>query len=67
MADKNYNDYTKEITDRLENGIQELFESEKYRSYLTTLSNFHNYSTKNTLLIHMQMPQATIVAGYLSY
>ena len=54
----------KEITDRLEEGLKELFESEKYKSYLSTMSKFHNYSFNNTLLIAMQKPEATLVAGY---
>lgn len=54
----------KELTDKLENGIQDLFESEKYMAYLQTMSRFHRYSTRNTLLIHMQDPAATRVAGY---
>lgn len=56
----------KEITDKLEEGLKELFESEKYKSYLSTMSKFHNYSFNNTLLISMQKPEATLVAGYLS-
>ena len=52
----------KEITDRLESGIQELFESERYKAYLTTMSKFHSYSFNNTLLIAMQGGQ--LVAGY---
>ena len=52
----------KEITDRLETGIQELFESERYKAYLTTMSKFHSYSLNNTLLIAMQGGQ--LVAGY---
>lgn len=43
----------REITDRLETGVKELFESEKYAAYLQTMSRFHNYSTRNTLLIHI--------------
>ena len=54
----------KEITDKLEEGLKELFESEKYKSYLSTMSKFHNYSFNNTLLIAMQKPEATLVAGY---
>lgn len=57
----------KEITDRLEAGMKDLFVTEKYLTYLQTMSKFHNYSTRNTLLIHMQMPGATQVAGYLSW
>ena len=52
----------KEITDRLEEGLKELFESEKYKTYLTTMSKFHNYSFNNTLLIAMQKPEVTLVA-----
>ena len=57
----------KEITDRLEEGLKELFESEKYKSYLSTMSKFHNYSFNNTLLIAMQKPEATLVAGYKAW
>ena len=53
-----------EITDKLEEGLKELFESEKYKAYLSTMSKFHNYSFNNTLLIAMQKPEATLVAGY---
>ena len=54
----------KEITERLEQGVQELFTSEKYIEYLKTMSQFHNYSFNNTLLIAMQKPESTLVAGY---
>ena len=54
----------KEITDRLEQGITELFESERYREYLRVMSKFHNYSFNNTLLIAMQKPDASLVAGF---
>ena len=57
----------KEITDKLEAGLKELFESEKYKSYLSTMSKFHNYSFNNTLLIAMQKPEATLVAGYQAW
>ena len=68
MADaKTEKQKVKEITDKLEEGLKELFESEKYKSYLSTMSKFHNYSFYNTLLIAMQKPEATLVAGYLSY
>ena len=53
----------KEITDKLEEGLKELFESKKYKNYLSTMSKFHNYSFNNTLLIAMQKPEATLVAG----
>ena len=56
----------KEITDKLEEGLKELFESEKYQNYLSTMSKFHNYSVNNTLLIALQRPDASLVAGYLS-
>jgi len=54
----------KEITDRLEQGIKELFESERYRNYLNVMSKFHEYSINNMLLIAMQNPQATLIAGF---
>lgn len=54
----------KEITDSIEQGIQELFDSEKYRQYLSVMSRFHNYSVNNTMLIYMQRPNATLVAGF---
>ena len=54
----------KEITDKLESGMKDLFESDKYAAYLQTMSRFHRYSTRNTLLIHLQRPDATRVAGY---
>lgn len=57
----------KEITDRLEEGLIELFESEKYKSYLNTMSKFHNYSANNIQLISMQYPDATLVAGYKAW
>lgn len=57
----------KEITDRLEAGIQELFDSDRFKEYLQVMSKFHNYSFNNTLLIAMQKPDATFVAGYTSW
>lgn len=54
----------KEITDSIEANIQELFQSEKYMNYLRTMSRFHKYSFNNTMLIHMQKPDATLVTGY---
>ena len=57
----------KEITDRLEEGLKELFEGEKYKSYLNTMSKFHNYSANNIQLIEMQCPDATYVAGYKAW
>ena len=62
LNSQNSADRMKEITDRLETGIQELFESERYKAYLTTMSKFHSYSFNNTLLIAMQGGQ--LVAGY---
>lgn len=53
-----------EITEKLEQGIRNLFDSEKYKTYLRTMSKFHNYSFNNTLLIAMQRPDASLVAGY---
>ena len=53
-----------DITDRLKEGIQQLFESDRYKAYLTTMAKFHNYSFNNTLLIAMQKPDATLVAGF---
>ena len=53
-----------EIMDQLEKGVSELFESDKYKDYLTCMSKFHNYSFNNTLLIAMQRPDATLVAGF---
>ena len=57
----------KEITDRLEESLKELFEGEKYKSYLNTMSKFHNYSANNIQLIEMQCPDATYVAGYKAW
>ena len=54
----------REITDGIEQGIKELFESEKYMCYLSVMSRFHRYSVNNTMLIYMQKPDATLVAGY---
>ena len=74
MADVNVNKVSmtekqkvKEITDRLEEGLKELFEGEKYKSYLNTMSKFHNYSANNIQLIEMQCPGATYVAGYKAW
>ncbi len=55
---------TKELTDRLESGMKELFQSDRYRDYLKAMSHFHNYSSRNIALINMQMPGATRVASY---
>ena len=57
----------KEILERLEQGVKEIFTSERYTEYLNTMSKFHNYSFNNTLLITMQKPEATLVAGYQAW
>ena len=57
----------KEITDRLEQGIMELFDSERYKEYLRVMSKFHNYSFNNTLLIAMQKPDASLIAGFTAW
>ena len=54
----------KDITDSIERGIQDLFQSDKYAEYLRTMSRFHKYSVNNTMLIYMQKPNATLVAGF---
>ena len=65
MAEKQTNkERLKDITDSIETGIKELFESDKYRQYLATMSRFHRYSVNNTMLIYMQRPDATHVAGF---
>ena len=65
MADKPTNrERLREITDGIEQGIKELFESEKYMRYLSVMSRFHRYSVNNTMLIYMQKPDATLVAGF---
>ena len=56
-----------ELTDKLERGLTELFNSESYKNYLSTMSKFHNYSFNNTLLIAMQKPEASLVAGYKAW
>lgn len=64
MAEKQSNkERLKEITAGIEKGIQELFQSDRYRNYLSTMSKFHKYSLNNVMLIHSQMPNATLVAG----
>ena len=60
-------DRVKAITDKLEAGIAALFQSETYKAYLSTMAKFHNYSLNNTLLIAMQKPDATLVAGYKAW
>ena len=56
-----------ELTDKLERGLTELFNSDSYKNYLSTMSKFHNYSFNNTLLIAMQKPEASLVAGYKAW
>lgn len=67
MAEIRNAQQVREIADKLEQGIKELFESEKFKEYLTTMSKFYNYSFNNTLLIAMQKPDATLIAGYTSW
>ena len=67
MAENKNAQQVREITDKLEQGIKELFESEWFKEYLRTMSKFCNYSFNNTLLIAMQNPEATYVAGYTSW
>ncbi len=67
MAENKNAQQVKEITDKLEQGIKDLFESERFKEYLQTMSKFYNYSVNNTLLISMQKPDATLVAGYTSW
>ena len=67
MANNNIEKQLKEISERLEQGVKEIFTSERYTEYLNTMSKFHNYSFNNTLLITMQKPEATLVAGYQAW
>ena len=67
MEQKNSKDRLREITDSIEQGIKDLFESDKYRQYLRTMSRFHRYSVNNTLLIAMQRPDATHIAGFSNW
>ena len=67
MANNNIEKQLKEISERLEQGVKEIFTSERYTEYLDTMSKFHNYSFNNTLLITMQKPEATLVAGYQAW
>ena len=67
MAENKSAQQVREITDKLEQGIKELFESERFKEYLRTMSKFYHYSFSNTLLIAMQKPEATYVAGYTSW
>ena len=67
MAENRNAQQVREITDKLEQGIKELFESERFKEYLTTMSKFYNYSFRNTMLIAMQKPDATLIAGYTAW
>ena len=67
MAEKDRNQRMKEITERLEQGVKDIFTSEMYANYLRTMSQFHSYSFNNTLLIHLQKPEASLVAGYQTW
>ena len=66
MAEKkpSSREQVKQITAKIEGRVQELFQSEQYLEYLHTMARFHNYSVNNTIMIHMQMPHATHVAGF---
>lgn len=68
MAEKKgHSDKIKELTDKLEAGIKEVFTSDKYREYLSTMQKFHNYSYNNSMLILLQKPEASYVAGYKTW
>lgn len=67
MAENRNAQQVREITDKLEQGLKELFESERFKEYLKTMSKFYNYSFNNTLLIAMQKPDATLIAGYAAW
>lgn len=64
LTSENQKDRLKEITDRLEQGILEVFESERYKEYLRVMSKFHHYSFNNTMLIALQKPDASLIAGF---
>ena len=61
---KSQKEKVKEITDKLEQGIKDLFNSDRYKEYLSAMSKFHNYSFRNTILILMQKPDASYIAGF---
>lgn len=67
MAENRNAQQVREITDKLEQGLKELFESERFKEYLKTMSKFYNYSFNNTILIAMQKPDATLIAGYTAW
>ena len=67
LTSENQKDRLKEITDRLEQGILEVFESERYKEYLRVMSKFHHYSFNNTMLIALQKPDASLIAGFSAW
>lgn len=67
LQSEKQDDKVKEITDRLQKGIQKIFDSEQYKNYLRVMSSFHDYSLNNTLLIAMQKPDATLVKGFKAW
>ena len=67
LSSENQKDRLKEITDRLEQGILEVFESERYKEYLRVMSKFHHYSFNNTMLIALQKPDASLIAGFSAW
>lgn len=67
MPEEQKNNQLQEIMGKLENGVADFFQSKKYMDYLKVISKFHNYSLNNTLLICMQKPDATLVAGYTAW
>ena len=67
LTSENQKDRLKEITDRLEQGILEVFESERYKDYLRVMSKFHHYSFNNTMLIALQKPDASLIAGFSAW
>lgn len=67
LTSENQKDRLKEITDRLEQGILDVFESERYKEYLRVMSKFHHYSFNNTMLIALQKPDASLIAGFSAW
>ena len=67
LTSENQKDRLKEITDRLEQGILEVFESERYKEYLRIMSRFHHYSFNNTMLIALQKPDTSLIAGFSAW
>ncbi|MDR1704311.1 MAG: hypothetical protein LBS19_06455, partial [Clostridiales bacterium] len=64
VKNSDYTDRSKELTEKLEAGIKDLFSSDKYREYLKTMSRFHNYSARNVMLIQLQRPGAALIGSY---